>query len=187
MLGWEGLWDIPEHLRQLAQVIRAYQMCQARGGSAAALAEAERAVLQQFTGVRDLLDTRQRNAHDAYRDIRDDDTAKLTGALRSYQVQLEDVPDDITEPRFDGPFADQRLWCETTIAAIEGELRTRGVKVERPQPNPRSGARGQVQASVALIAGMERDCEEDVRQHPQQAELIRTIYRKHIDTLKEQL
>jgi hypothetical protein len=86
-------------------------------------------------------------------------------------------------------FRKWRLINEQHLTFAAEELTRRGITVKPrepvEEPDVVTETRKRVRETVQTIAALERDCEEDVRNNPEQETLIRRTYRKAIDRLRE--
>jgi hypothetical protein len=83
------------------------------------------------------------------------------------------------------PFPTINVWLGTLLQTLH-QLRATG---GQPPPDPVDPVQAQaerVSAKVRLLAALERACNEQIQQYPDQADLIRREFRKRIEQLREE-
>jgi hypothetical protein len=119
--------------------------------------------------------------------IKDLGPADVIAAVRRWRRDLAELPRGYGLPLFDGPFFEERRYLEDAIPHLEEALRQKNIPVppeERPHHDPASTAASEVISKVEAIAKMNQQCEEMVKQYPDQEEMIRDMFRKFIDGFK---
>lgn len=150
--------------------------------------EEVRHILDRYT--RSYVDARS-TGHDLTRpDVKAGDFAY---AIEDLQQDIREMEHELAEieklrsglelpPEEEKPIS---IWCESlqrAISEIHEGLRRRGVG-----QSPADDVPNRIQRMIQTEASLRQRCEEDVRQYPEQEDVIRRSYRRAIDALREEL
>jgi hypothetical protein len=122
--------------------------------------------------------------------IRDLGPSGALSALRRWRRDIRELPTSVGGEFFDTPFFEERRYLEDAIIETEEMLRQYGHQVpgsDLHQQDDATKIANHVVSKVEEIAKMNQQCEDLIKQHPEQEKIIREMYRKIIDTIRMQL
>ena len=127
--------------------------------------------------VLDRVNSQVTYAADTISRYRNSSLENLKAAKRRYQQSRDRLPTDLNEPLFE-------IWktfLEDSIDEIDYQI-----SQKEPAPIPERTVRDDIKRIVEMISNLERDRDEEIRKNPEQADLIRKIYRQAVDRIREQ-
>ncbi len=115
--------------------------------------------------------------YNGFINMADLDDQKIKAARRQYQNALDTVPTDLDDPLFEL----WRFYLEQSVKDLDYILSDR-----QPAQSHSEHIRSEIQKTVETMTKLEQDRDEAIKKNPEQADVIRKIYRQAIDRIREQ-
>lgn len=167
------------------ELLREYEKLKSANDSSEKIAEVEKDLLRRKQRAIELIEIGSCYFPQNFLDLEEISINELKITIRAFNRYINDIPTDIDLPEYKIPYIKWRKFLDTCIQEMECALTEKGGNHLSEAQQKAAHVASQVQVYLDAVRLLEDQCEEDVKNHPNQEAEIRRRYRRAIDALKD--